>query len=114
MSRKRFPDFPKKTGQTELKETKNLMKTLLSSDIISEIVLLFRARPQLILTKADIAARIEKKSNMIDLELNTLVELGLLERKKIGKRTWFISDTKKDKELQDRIEDYFSSMSQNS
>ncbi len=112
MNKKRLSDFSDKLGPKELGKTKRIMKILLSSDAMCEIILLFRAKPQLILTKRDIAIRIEKKPESINSELKELVELGLLEKKKIGKQLWFISDTKKDGEIQDRIEDYICSVSQ--
>jgi hypothetical protein len=112
MNKKRLQDFFDKTGPRELKKTKKIMRILLSSDAMCEIVLLFRAKPQFLLTKRDIAIRIEEKPESINSELKKLVELGLLEKKKIGKQLWFISDTKKDGEIQDRMADYISSVSQ--
>jgi hypothetical protein len=112
MNKKRLSDFSDRTGPKELRKTKRIMRILLSSDAMCEIVLLFRAKPQLLLTKRDIAIRIEKKPESINSELKELVELGLLEKKKIGIHMRFMSNTKKDGEIQDRIEDYISSVSQ--
>jgi predicted transcriptional regulator len=76
---------------------------------MADIVLLFRRNPMLIDCADNIASRIGRKGESVERDLKKLARLGVLDAEKIGKKTWFGFDVKRDKEIQGVIKNYIRS-----
>jgi predicted transcriptional regulator len=56
-----------------------------------------------------IASRIGRRGESVERDLKKLAKLGVLEAEKIGKKTWFGFDAKKDRQIQEIIKNYIRS-----
>jgi hypothetical protein len=83
-----------------------MVDIFLSSEIMADIVLLFRGNPQLIISEDHIASKVGKKPESIKNDLRKLVKLGVLRIEKIQKQNWFGFDVEKDRKIQRIIEAY--------
>jgi DNA-binding transcriptional ArsR family regulator len=88
---------------------KRIIDVFLSSEAMADIVLLFRGNPTLIDHEEHIASIIGKDGMSIQGDLKKLTELGILEAERIGKKTWFGLDIKRDLQIQEMIKDYILS-----
>jgi len=86
-----------------------IIGVFLSSEAMADIVLLFRRNPTLIDHEDHIASRIGRKGKSIEKDLKKLEKLRVLNAQKIGQKTWFGFDAKKDREIQEIIKDYIRS-----
>jgi len=91
-----------------------IIHVFLSSEAMADIVLLFRRNPTLIDCGDHIASRIGRKGESVESDLKELVKLGVLAAQKIGKRTWFGLDVKKDRQIQEIIRNYIHSCAESS
>jgi hypothetical protein len=88
---------------------KRIIDVFLSSEATADIVLLFRRNPMLIDYGDHIASRIGRKGECIERDLKKLAKLGVLDAQKIGKKTWFGFDAKRDRQVQKIITNYIRS-----
>jgi len=88
---------------------KRIIDVFLSSEAMADIVLLFRRNPMLIDSGDHIASRIGRKGECVERDLKKLAKLGVLDAQKIGKRTWFGFDAKRDRQIQEIIKNYIRS-----
>jgi len=86
--------------------SKRIVDIFLSSEIMADIVLLFRGNPQLIISEDHIASKVGKNPELIRNDLRRLVKLGILRIEKSGKQNWFGFDVEKDTKIQRIIEAY--------
>lgn len=86
--------------------SKKIIKVLLSSETMVDIILLFRSNPRLIDYGDSIASRIGRDHESVGSDLEKLVKLGMLNEEKIGKQTLFGFDAKRDREIQEIISRY--------
>ena len=93
---------------------KRIIDVFLSSEAMADIVLLFRGNPKLIAHEEHIASRIGKDVGSIERDLKKLTKLGILGAEKIGKKTWFGFDMRRDLQIQETIKDYILSCSSRS
>ena len=86
-----------------------IIDVFLSSEAMADIVLLFRRNPMLIDYGDHIASRIGRHGESVKRDLKKLAKLGVLDAEKIGKKTWFGFDAKKDRQVQEIIKNYIRS-----
>jgi DNA-binding transcriptional ArsR family regulator len=86
--------------------SKRIVDIFLSSEIMADIVLLFRGNPQLIISEDHIASKVGKNPESIRNDLRKLVKLGILKIEKSGRQSWFGFDVEKDRKIQRIIEAY--------
>ena len=98
--------------ETPQLSAKRIIDVFLSSEAMADIVLLFRRNPMLIDHGDHISSRIGRKGECVERDLNKLVKLGVLDAHKIGKKTWFGFDAKRDRQVQEVIENYIRSCAQ--
>jgi len=91
---------------------KKIIDIFLSSEAMADIVLLFRRNPMLIDYADHIASRIGRKGECVERDLKKLAKLGVLDVQKIGKKTWFGFDVKRDRQVQEIIKNYIRSCAQ--
>lgn len=101
-------------GKVNRKDTsqlyaKRIIDVFLSSEAMADIVLLFRRNPMLIDNGDHIASRIGGKGESVERDMKRLANLGVLNAEKIGKKTWFGFNAKKDRQIQEIIKNYISS-----
>jgi DNA-binding MarR family transcriptional regulator len=82
---------------------KALLNRLLSSTTKAELLILFHKNPGLIDTVEGIARRIGKKRADVKRDLNDLIALGILSRKRLGRDEAISLNGEKDKMIQDRV-----------
>jgi hypothetical protein len=85
---------------------KRIIEVFLSSEIMVDIVLLFRNNPRLIASEDHIASKLGKSAESIKDDLKQLVRLGILKIEKSGRQSWFGLDVEKDMQIQELIEAY--------
>jgi hypothetical protein len=87
----------------ELTKGNELLDSLLSSETKTDLLLLFHRNRGLIDTVQGVARRIGRKGDSVESDLNDLVELGVLGKKRIGKSEVVFMNRARDKEIQDII-----------
>jgi predicted transcriptional regulator len=80
-----------------------MIERLLSSEAKAELLRLFHRNPGLIDTIDNVARRIGRTGNPVASDVNDLVELGVLGKKRIGKSEVVFVNRARDKEIQDVI-----------
>ncbi len=83
-----------------------LLNRLLSSTTKAELLTLFHRNPGLIDSVEGIARRIGKRKADVTTDLDDLVSLGILSRKKLGREEAIGLNEKKDREMQDEVASY--------
>lgn len=85
----------------------SLIERLLESETKAELLLLFRRNPGLVDEIGGIARLVGKRNaESIATELNDLVEIGVVHRRKVGKSDVFSLDLKRDTEVQAEVGNY--------
>ena len=92
---------------------KKIIEVFLSSEIMADIVMLFRGNPQLIANGNHIAFRVGRNLESIEKDLKKLVKLGILRIEKSRRQNWFGLDAEKDKQIQRAIETYIRNYKSN-
>ena len=100
-------------GETSQLCPKRIIDVFLSSEAMADVVLLFRRNPMLIDYGDDIASRIGRKGECVERDLKKLAKLGVLDAQKIGRKTWFGFDAKRDRQVQRIIKNYIRSCAEN-
>ena len=80
-----------------------VMDKLLSSDVKLSILELFHDNPGLIDRLEGVALRIGRSASEIEKDAKDLLEIGILQRKKIGNSEVICFDVKRDGEIQELI-----------
>jgi len=86
--------------------SKRIVDIFLSSEIMADIVLLFRGNPQMIISEDHIASKVGKNPESIRNDLRKLVKLGVLKIERSERQNWFWFDMEKDRKIQRIIETY--------
>ena len=89
-----------------MSQPEEIIHQLLSSDTNADLVTLFRKNPGLIDTLDGVARRIGKRAAMVESEVNALVSLGLLKKKRFGSQDTIFRDEQRDKEIQRIVADH--------
>ena len=93
-------------------ETRAMLDILLSG-ATADIILLFRNKPDLVLTRESIAVKIGLNAESIESDLDKIANLGLLKSRKIGAQTWFSLNKNRDRQIQAQIRNYLRSFGEN-
>ena len=80
-----------------------VLDKLLSSDVKLSILELFHNNPGLLDRLEGVALRIGRSASEIEKDAKDLLEIGILQRKKIGDSDVFCFDVKRDGEIQELI-----------
>jgi predicted transcriptional regulator len=80
-----------------------VMNKLLSSDVKLSILELFHRNPGLLDRLEGVALRIGRSASEIEKDAKDLMEIGILQRKKIGNSEVICFDVKRDGEIQKLI-----------
>lgn len=87
-----------------------ILSKLLSSEAKGDLLVLFHKNIGLIDTFDSVARRIGRTGKTIDADLKDLVGLGILKTKQIGGRQVVFIDRARDKEVQEILAKYFTSL----
>ena len=93
-----------------MSEASAILNRLLSSEVKGDLLVLFRKNPGIIDTIDGVARRIGRTGDSIENDVKDLVDLGVLERKRVGKHEAIFLDRKRDGEVQQIIGNYLNSM----
>lgn len=83
-----------------MNEPLGLMRRLLSSETKAELLILFHKNPGLIDTREAVARRIGRSGKAIEVEIKDLLEVGILNKRKLGNAEVISLNYAKDKEIQ--------------
>ncbi len=90
-----------------------VLSKLLSSETKGELLILFRKNPGVIDTIEGVARRIGRKANTIEADVKEFLDLGLLKTRRIGSADVIFLNTEVDKEIQEIVAQYLSSLKGN-
>jgi len=82
---------------------RQLSEKLIGTEIKAELLRLFHMNPGVLDTVDGIARRIGRMPNDVETEIVTLVDLGVLRRERFGKLDVVSLNTRKDKEVQEKL-----------
>ena len=80
-----------------------MLQTLLASEVTGDLLVLFHRNPGLIDTLDSVARRIGRTGSSIEEDVQTLVNIGILRTRKIGRSEVLLLDRAKDQEVLDTI-----------
>jgi predicted transcriptional regulator len=89
-----------------LKDNGELVSRLLSTETKGYLLALFRKNPGLIDTLEGVARRIGMNAESVRQDVNDLIEIGILNRRKIGNNEVISLNREKDKEIQKKVRKY--------
>lgn len=99
--------YPQDLGVAgQLKDNGELVSRLLSTETKGYLLALFRKNPGLIDTLEGVSRRIGMNSESIRRDVNDLVEIGILSKKKVGNNEVVSLNREKDREIQKRVRRY--------
>jgi predicted transcriptional regulator len=84
----------------------SLLQNLIASDVKAQLLVLFRRNPGLIDEAEGIARRVGKRKESVEADLKDLVEIGVVQEKRIGPTAVFSLNAKKDAEVQREVGTY--------
>ena len=87
-----------------------VLQELLASEIRGDILVLFHRNPGLIDTLQGVARRIGKTEYSIEKDVQSLVKLGILKRKKIGTSEVIFLDRDRDHEVLESVANHLSTI----
>jgi predicted transcriptional regulator len=93
-----------------MSEPKELIKRLLASEVKGDLLVLFHKNPGLIDTIDGVARRIGRCDKDVEADVKDLVEIGVLNRKKLGQSEIVFLNQKRDKEIQTVITKYLTQL----
>ena len=93
-----------------MSEASDILNRLLSSEVKGDLLVLFRKNPGIIDTIDGVARRIGRTGDSIENDVKDLVDLGVLERKQVGRLEAIFLDRARDGEVQQIIGNYLNSM----
>lgn len=86
-----------------MSEAAQTLATLLSSEVKGDLLTLFHRNPGLVDSLDGVARRIGKTGTSIELDIKSLVNLGVLKTKKIGTMEVFSLNRTRDREILDAL-----------
>jgi predicted transcriptional regulator len=86
-----------------MNEARQIIATLLSSEVRGELLILFHRNSGLVDTIDGVARRIGRTGFSIENDLRELVNLGVLKTKKIGTSEVFLLDRARDREILETV-----------
>lgn len=98
---------------SELTDAKSIFERVVSTDIMSDLLVLLHRNPGLVDTKEQIARRIGRSPKSITKEITDLIDIGMLTMTQIGKLEVLKLDRKRDEEIQGVVADYIKRMGSN-
>lgn len=93
-----------------MSEEKELIQKLLSSEVKTGLLVLLHGNPGLMDTAEGMALRLGRKRKAIEPDLQDFLDLGILKKRTIGDRQIYQLDRARDKEIQDALNHYFTSL----
>jgi predicted transcriptional regulator len=88
-----------KTGQS-------LVDSLLGSDVKAQLLVLFRRNPGLIDEMEGIGRRVGRRKESLEAAMKELVEIGVVEQRRIGGTAVYSLNGRKDAEIQREVGNY--------
>ena len=86
-----------------MSEGNELLSRLLSSEVKADLLVLFHKNPGIMDTVDGVARRIGRTASVVETDVEDLVKLGLLRKKRIGKLEVVLLNREVDKKIQDSI-----------
>ena len=83
-----------------------LMTRLLSSEVKGDLLVMFHKNPGIMDTMDGVARRIGRTASVVETDVEDLVQLGLLRKKRIGKLEVVLLNREVDKKFQESITDH--------
>ena len=96
-----------------MQNDKPLIMRLLQSDIKAELLALFHNNPGLVDSIPEVARRIGRTASMIKDDVEDLVDIGILRKKRIGRFDVIFLDHERDREVKNLIAKELTHMSGN-
>jgi predicted transcriptional regulator len=89
-----------------MNEGNKISSRLLSSEIKRNILELFNKNPGLIDVEEGIARKIGRSKEAVSADLNDLIDIGILQNKRIGLSNLIFLNKEREKEVQEAIKNY--------
>ena len=86
-----------------MSEGSELLSRLLSSEVKADLLVMFHKNPGIMDTLDGVARRIGRTASVVETDVEDLVKLGLLRKKRIGKLEVVLLNREVDKKIQDSI-----------
>ncbi len=93
-----------------MSEGNELLSRLLSSEVKADLLVLFHKNPGIMDTMDGVARRIGRTANVVESDVEDLVKLGLLRKKRIGKIEVVLLNREVDKKIQDSIVEHMKGL----
>jgi hypothetical protein len=93
-----------------MSQGESLVQRMLSSDVKTDLLTLFRGNPGLIDGIDGVAQRIGRTPEAIETEVDDLLELGILRKKQVGKIGLLSIQKERDAEIQVAMASYLSTL----
>ena len=90
----------------ELPEEKQLLDRLLSSEVKADLLVMFHKNPGIMDTLDGVARRIGRTASVVETDVEDLVKLGLLRKKRTGKLEIILLNREVDKKIQESITEH--------
>ena len=84
----------------------SLLEELLASEVKAQLLVLFRRNPGLIDEIDGVARRVGKRKESIETDLKDLVEIGVVNQRRVGGTAVFSLNSKRDAEVQKAVGSY--------
>lgn len=89
-----------------MSEGSELLTRLLSSEVKGDLLVMFHKNPGIMDTMDGVARRIGRTAGAVETDVEDLVKLGLLRKKRIGKLEVVLLNREVDKKIQDSITEH--------
>ena len=89
-----------------MSEGSELMTRLVSSEVKGDLLVMFHKNPGIMDTMDGVARRIGRTASVVEADVEDLVKLGLLRKKRIGKLEVILLNREVDKKIQESITEY--------
>jgi predicted transcriptional regulator len=89
-----------------LSEGSELLTRLLSSEVKGDLLVMFHKNPGIMDTMDGVARRIGRTASVVETDVEDLVKLGLLRKKRIGKLEVVLWNREVDKRIQESIAEH--------
>lgn len=89
-----------------MSEGSELMTRLLSSEVKGDLLVMFHKNPGIMDTMDGVARRIGRTASVVEADVEDLVKLGLLRKKRIGKLEVVLLNREVDKKIQESITEH--------
>ena len=89
-----------------MSEGNELLSRLLSSEVKGDLLVMFHKNPGIMDTMDGVARRIGRTASVVEADVEDLVKLGLLRKKRIGKLEVILLNREVDKKIQESITEH--------